>query len=382
MVYTNAERQRRYRERKKASGEYEDLKYQRVQQMRRHRKARKEIETTLPIYQQRRILKTRRENIRYRVMKHRLRKQGKIDSPKKKSPFKSAMAYAKATSRVKRALPETPRRRKIICKKLYEMYESDSMHPTKDTRSRSSAISADTIKLVTEFYCRDDISRQAPGRKDTITISDENGQKLHMQVRHLTCSIIEIYRLFREEHPDVDIGKSKFAELRPKHVLLSCKLPHNVCLCKYHDSFVDAISSLHKANSDCPAYSQTFPKSLYCDQPNVACWLNKCKECKHGKGFSDKYSDKLQPIVLAQWAMWKVIKKILIKVREEGTVKEPPEYITNLILQFLEHCYFKRNHSASYQNSASMQKQCRLITTNVLRSSRWIFRQLYILFPG
>ena len=39
----------------------------------------------------------------------------------------------------------------------------------------------------------------------------------------------------------------------------------------------------------------------------------------------------------------------LIKVIEDGTVKELSEYITNLIPQFLEHCYIKRNQSASYQ---------------------------------
>ena len=135
------------------------------------------------------------------------------------------------------------------------------------------------------------------------------------------------------------------------------------------------------ANPHFPAFSQTFPELLNCDQSNEACLLNNCKACKNGKEFSDKNSEKLQPNLLAQWAMWKNNKEKLIKVREEGTVKEPPEYITNLIPQFFVHCYIKRNQSASYQKSASMQNQRRLLGPHVLRSSRWIFPTIIHTFP-
>lgn len=110
------------------------------------------------------------------------------------------------------------------------------MDTPKTSRQRSSALSTETVRLVKEFYVRDDISRQAPGRKDVVTIYDDNGEKQHIQVRHLTSSIMEVYRQFQKDFPNIDIGKSKFAELRPKHVLLSNKLPHNVCLCKYHEN--------------------------------------------------------------------------------------------------------------------------------------------------
>ena len=116
MVYSNAERQRLFVERKKASGDYEEIKRKRAEAMRRLRKSQKEKENKMPIYQQRKVAKTRREQIRNRVSKHRNKINNVADSSKKKSPFKSAMAYAKATSRVKRALPETPRRSKLICK--------------------------------------------------------------------------------------------------------------------------------------------------------------------------------------------------------------------------------------------------------------------------
>ena len=117
------------------------------------------------------------------------------------------------------------------------MYKENTTNvpPDLGTNSRSSALDPETVKKVTDYYQRDDISHQAPGRKDVVTIYDENGEKQKVQVRHLTSSIIETYRLFRKDFENIEIGKSKFAELRPKHVLLSSKLPHNVCLCKYHE---------------------------------------------------------------------------------------------------------------------------------------------------
>jgi hypothetical protein len=45
---------------------------------------------------------------------------------------------------------------------------------------------------VINFYEQDDISRQAPGRKDVVTIRSENGEKTKMQARHLTTTINKV----------------------------------------------------------------------------------------------------------------------------------------------------------------------------------------------
>lgn len=105
----------------------------------------------------------------------------------------------------------------------------------KNTPIRSIAIAKETKDLVRNFYEQDDISHQAPGRKDVVTIRSENGGKTKVQARHLTTTINEVYAMFKESNPNIKIGQSKFSELRPKHVLLSSQLPRNVCLCKYHE---------------------------------------------------------------------------------------------------------------------------------------------------
>ena len=78
------------------------------------------------------------------------------------------------------------------------------------------------------FYCRGDISKIAPGRIDVVTVRDEAGKK-KLQKRHLVMRIKECYATFKESNPDVKIGVSKFAEIRPTNVLLSSETPSNIC---------------------------------------------------------------------------------------------------------------------------------------------------------
>ena len=57
-----------------------------------------------------------------------------------------------------------------------------------------------------------------------------------MQKRHLTTNISEGYELLKVEYPNVAVGKSKFASLRPEHVLLSSLIPQNFYVCQKHEN--------------------------------------------------------------------------------------------------------------------------------------------------
>ena len=109
----------------------------------------------------------------------------------------------------------------------------------------ANAISSEMISVVKTYYERGDISRQAPGMNDCRVFREKDGQKKKLQIRHLTAFLKETFALFVEEFPEAGIGKSKFAELRPKHVYLSKQLPHNVCTCRYHENFISAVDALH-----------------------------------------------------------------------------------------------------------------------------------------
>ena len=114
----------------------------------------------------------------------------------------------------------------------------------------------------------------------------QDGTKERVQARHLTSSVMEVIAMFTDEYPDVKIGKSKFASLRPLHVQLSNKLPHNVCLCKYNENFILAINALHAHCPNIPNYNYELPGELLCRPATRDCWLNNCNTCKDGKVFT------------------------------------------------------------------------------------------------
>ena len=85
--------------------------------------------------------------------------------------------------------------------------------------------------MVDQFNQDDSISPVLPGKADCMTVRNTNGSKVSKQKRVLVMTIGEAFETFQNDHPDIQIRKSKFAEQRPSHVLLTSKMPHNVCGC-------------------------------------------------------------------------------------------------------------------------------------------------------
>ena len=76
-----------------------------------------------------------------------------------------------------------------------------------------------------------------PGKKDFLSVRNETGEKEHHQKRHVLCNLTEAYRQFKTLHPDIKVGFSKFAELRPKEcVLAGATGTHSVCVCTIHQN--------------------------------------------------------------------------------------------------------------------------------------------------
>ena len=87
-------------------------------------------------------------------------------------------------------------------------------------------------------------------------------------------NVSEAYALFREEHPEESVGKSKFASLRPSHVLLSSLMPRNICTCQQQQNLILILVALHKFDSVFPLYSHEFPVGITCNNANDICWNN------------------------------------------------------------------------------------------------------------
>lgn len=116
-------------------------------------------------------------------------------------------------------------------------------------------------------------------------------------------SLKEALALFKAKHPEISIGKSKFAQLRPENILPNSKLPHTVCMCKYHENFINSVNCLSKVVTNLPPYSHDFPNTLICKAPTENCWLKKCEECN----FEDTFLNKCNILEdnSISWYVWK-----------------------------------------------------------------------------
>ncbi|KAG1654183.1 Zinc finger protein 77 [Nymphon striatum] len=292
---TSVERQRKRRERLRVEGLYKDYRKNQNEMCRKSRHIIAMKEKALPKSIHDGLVRDRKEKNHKRVAKFRAKIKNNNSSQASASiiePFKTVSGLGKAMARaecaLQNALPSSPRRKTAVMQKLYTPIPDITPSTSEQLQEHKNRISADTVAKVINFYERDDISREAPGRRNVINVCGVDGIKTPFQTRHLTSSIIETHALFCEEFPNT-IGKSKFAELRPRHVLLSSKLPHNVCLCRHHDNFIVAINALHKANSSVPLYTHDLPPAFLCNLPTHDCWLNNCNACNNGKGFLKVY---------------------------------------------------------------------------------------------
>ena len=145
--------------------------------------------------------------------------------------YRTPQALGKTVRKAKRHLPASPRKRKAVLKKIVS--SAGISFAKKRCLAGNRGLSHQTTELVKSFY-NDLVSRQAAGKKDFVTVRQDN-KKEHLQKRHLLCSLQETFAIFVKDNPTVKISLSKFASLRPVNVKLSSDMPRDVCLCKYHE---------------------------------------------------------------------------------------------------------------------------------------------------
>jgi len=247
-----AERQRKRRLKLKEEGIYEQYKVKNAQYSRTYHLKQKNDLKMLPKEESSRLVEERREKDRERQLRCRKKKKEQTlsfrsvqTSSSPVAAYSAAHSLARALNRVKRVLPSSPRKRGVVVRKLSTEFGVTVVIP-QSRQPRSDGISDDTVQCIKQFFERDDISRMAPGKWDVITVRNEMG-KNKFQKWHMSMCVKEAYAIFKEENPGIKVGVSKFASLRPQHILLSSQMPSNVCTCVYHENFVMALSALHAA---------------------------------------------------------------------------------------------------------------------------------------
>lgn len=119
--------------------------------------------------------------------------------------------------------------------KTRDLVKKQGVLPKVESKKPSNILDIDTIKTVETFYQNDDYSRMMPGKTDCKSIRRQDGSKEYVQKRLLLCNLKELYADFKTQFPNIKIGFSKFAELRPKFCILAGGTgTHSVCVCLYH----------------------------------------------------------------------------------------------------------------------------------------------------
>ena len=102
-----------------------------------------------------------------------------------------------------------------------------------------------------------------PGKKDYVSIV-KNGEKYHLQKKKVLGNLKEIFQKFKEQHPTVKVGFSKFAMLCPKEcVLAGASGTYSVCVCIAHNNIKLMMHGSSIAN-DFIAKQQSSSMQLYC----------------------------------------------------------------------------------------------------------------------
>ena len=182
-------------------------------------------------------------------------------------------------------------------------------------------LSVESTEKAIKFYEDDTVSRQMAGKKDCVSVLVD-GEKKNVQKRRILTTVKEAHVRFREENPDVKIGLSKFAEARPKHVVLpGASGTHSVCVCVHHQNpklMIDhsqiKTNSMFKemlGSEETGVYSgeikyQHLLAKLMCNPPSTDCWLGECSECEDSGNLSRSLTETfirldVEQITYKQW---------------------------------------------------------------------------------
>lgn len=171
----------------------------------------------------------------------------------------------------------------------------------------------ETTDMVTQFYYSSEISRQMPGMKDYVSVKKADGCRERKQKFLVLCNLKEAFQKFKEDHPTVKIGFSKFADLRPKEcVLAGASGTHSVCVCTKHQNvklMMGAIKTVFKHDVTAFHNDEPGPSTstwdggrdtnyichyrhclalLLCNPPQEKCFITgQCDQCPRKEEFTD-----------------------------------------------------------------------------------------------
>ena len=297
MALSGAERARRCREKKKAEGLAESVK--------RKDRERKRLARSMMTSTQLNALRLRQQ---INLGKFRAKPKANPTVPSASlSLFASKQSKAKALKRVLKVLPVNKDKKVELVQTIAEQFNLVKSNQKFERNQRS--LPSHIKKKVYDYYFRDDITYQAPGKRDNITIK-ENGLQKALQKRYLLYTLRELHKLFIQENPTITISRSSFQDLRPVNA---------------------------------------FVKLLVCDDTQQTCMFSDCNQCSFN--LRNKIEHKIiDPAHVIKWSLWTTSDEgRAVKCDYEGSVQNCVRVLQTKIKQFLFHAFIKRKQSNYFE---------------------------------
>ena len=101
--------------------------------------------------------------------------------------------------------------------------------------------------------------------------------------------VLEAYTTSKNKYPTRKTGKSEFTQPQSPLALFISQLSQNVCICKYHTTFILLIDTLHQNDWTLPRHDESFISAVVCDKAEEECWNHLWPQCKNSQCFKDLY---------------------------------------------------------------------------------------------
>lgn len=425
-VLTSAERKKKYIEKLKADGKYDDFLKKKAADERSRQQRIKIGLDQLPKAVREKTKRVNREYVRRQVAEYRARKRSinsknestsskpelsaeerqSKQSPDDNGPYKTKSAWAKAVGKVKRSLPPASDKKKFVLTKVLRTFDKSDVlnmvnesHPNQIPKRKGLA--PDVVDEIKTFYERDDISRISPNMRDCRKFKDPaTGVKEIKQMRYLMYKLTDVYKLYLRhtqngkilffiffgfvivlcgswglsstgDEQNTPVRLSKFSSLRPSHVKLVNSTPLDQCLCMYHSNFILCCNALHQSMPEFPVYGEELERLLLCENPTKGCWYRSCLKCVNAEkiltGILKKSGKKPQSVTM--WHQWKKDNESnrMQKHVEKGTIKSLIAHFHNILPDFLKHSFIKRSQAARFEqdNEEVSQSKCDMASLQI-----------------
>lgn len=332
MAKTNAEKLRDWKARHKGEDKYKERR--RLENKLHYEKKKASESCTLKLLRQ--------KDARLRKQKSRAaaRQQMTPAPPVKITPASMDKAVKKT---LLRGLPRSPRKRKIVLARLTEM-EGIKVVGMTETPIVRNRIAETVVAAVLHFYEREDISRVDPGMKSAVVL-----KRIIVPRRHMLHTLRETYAIFHTEFPEHAIKVSKFAMLKPSHIKPYKDIPHNVCVCRYHENIRSVFMAVASKLPQLGNSVKEFVSSNVCDVVSFECMSLACLSCRDNFDNVLKTNEEVieETVSYLQWAM---VDKRIEHVTINKTLTEAKQSLRVQLAPFLIHSFIK-DHSQTHFNA-------------------------------